>query len=129
MCAGLILHACSAPGTPRRSASPPSPAPTTTGPAIGSRGLDGTDRLERRSRLVQVLPRSTPHYRIDFSVGADGRPAVQVVVLAVLNDARDLAGYRDELRRRAAEARVFIESHGDDPASYTVSYVPPEAAP
>ena len=90
--------------------------------------MAATDRLEREHRLAQALPHSTPHYRIDFSVGAGGRLLLVVTLLAVLNDPGDVAGYLAQLRRYKAEALAFIAAQGDDPRTYTVTYLPPEAA-
>jgi hypothetical protein len=78
--------------------------------------------------LAQALPRSTPHYSIDFSVGADGRLALRVTLLAVVNSSRDLAAYEARLRQYKAEATEFIRAQGDDPSTYTIAYLPPEAA-
>lgn len=117
----------SRPGAPT---VPPGPAnsavPATTDP--GSRGLLATDRLEDQHRLAQALPHSTPHYRIEFSVGSDGRLQLRVTLLAVLNSRRDLAAYQAQLRQYKAEALEFIQAQGDDPATYTVTWLPPEAA-
>ena len=114
--------------TIRAPAAAPATVTTTFTTGAGSRGLAATDRLEHRHRLAQSLPHATPHYRIDFTVGADGRLRLVVTLLAVLNDPRDLAGYQAELRRYKAEALEFIAAHGDDPSSYTVVFLPPEAA-
>ena len=130
-----------APSNPSTTKAPPPPSTTaatripstsartpTTGATsgTGARGLPATDRLEREHRLVQALPHSTPHYRIDFSVGADGRLRVVVTLLAVLNDPRHMAAYQAELRRYKAEALGFIAAQGDDPATYTVTFLPPD---
>ncbi|MGH9153844.1 MAG: hypothetical protein ACRD03_15910 [Acidimicrobiales bacterium] len=93
----------------------------------GSRGLPATDRLERDHRLAQALPHWTPHYSIDFSVGTDGRLALRVTLLVVLNNPRDMATYQAQLRQYKAEALEFIRAQGDDPATYTVAFLPPEA--
>ena len=113
--------------TTRATAPTPTTVTTVTLTGAGSRGLATTDRLERRHRLAQALPHSTPHYRIDFTVDADGRLRLVVTLLAVLNDPRDLGGYQAELRRSKAEALEFIAAQGDEPSSYTVAFVPPEA--
>lgn len=142
----LAFAACAPPASRRPSPEPttttatpqptwlttpkPTPTPSTvitvdsTGP--GSRGLAATDRLERRHRLAQALPHSTPHYRIDFTVDADERLRLVVTLLPVLNDTRDLAAYRAELRRYKAEALAFIAAQGDDPSTYTVAFLPPD---
>lgn len=136
----LALAACAPPGaspsathphtstsTASTTTSPPSPTPASRQPAVSTR-QPAPDRLERDHRLAQALPHSTPHYRIDFTVGADGRLHVQVTLLAELNRADDVAGYQAALRRYKAEALEFIRAQGDDSASYTVTYLPPEAA-
>ena len=129
-----------APRLPPVSPGPPHPRPpstTTSRPPIdhgatpAGRGPDrpaGPDRLERDHRLAQALPHATAHYRIDFTVGADGRLRLTVTLLVVLNSRGDLAGYQADLRRYKAEALEFIGAQGDDPASYTLRYLPPEAA-
>jgi hypothetical protein len=135
----LLMASCSAPaGGPAPAARPPAPstaaskAPfstTTTTITTGERhaaGLAATDRLERRHRLAQALPHATAHYRIDFTVASDGRLAVVVTLLAVLNDPRDLARYEAELARYKAEALAFIAAQGDDPTTYTVTFLPPD---
>ena len=131
----LALGACSPPAADRPSPSSRRPAApttssTTTTAAIpsarGAAGLATTDRLERRHRLAQALPHATAHYRIDFTVAADGRLALRVTLLAVLNGPRDLARYEAELARYRAEALAFIAAQGDDPASYTVTFHPPD---
>ena len=53
-----------APAWSTSTTRPPTARPTT-GP--GSRGLAATDRLQHQHRLAQVLPHSSPHYRIDFT--------------------------------------------------------------
>ncbi len=135
----LLMASCSAPaGGPAPASRPPAPstaaskAPfssTTTTTTTGERhsaGLAATDRLERRHRLAQALPHATAHYRIDFTVAADGRLAVVVTLLAVLNGPRDLARYEAELARYKAEALAFIAAHGDDPSTFTVTFLPPD---
>jgi hypothetical protein len=115
------------PPTTAASAAPTSSTTTPrTPPAPGVAGLAATDRLERRHRLAQALPHSTAHYRIDFTVAADGRLAVVVTLLAVLNGPRDLARYEAELARYKAEAMAFIAAQGDDPTTYTVTFLPPD---
>ena len=114
--------------TTRTRATTPTTVTTTPTAGPGSRGLAGTDRLEQQHRLAQALPHSTPHYRIDFAVGADGRLRLVVTLLAELNSSQDLAGYQAQLRRYKAEALEFIRGRADDPASYSVAYLPPEAA-
>jgi hypothetical protein len=142
MTALLALGACSVaadrptatsrttPSTAATSAPAPAPAPSTTTPppsgGRGAAGLAATDRLERRHRLAQALPHSTAHYRIDFTVVADGRLAVVVTLLAVLNGPRDLARYAAELAQYKAEALAFIAAQGDDPTTYTVTFLPPD---
>ena len=135
----LVLGACSMPADrPTPTSRPPTPSsaasaapttsPTTRAATPGQRGAAGlaaTDRLERRHRLAQALPHATANYRIDFTVAADGRLAVVVTLLAVLNGPRDLARYEAELTRYRAEALAFIASQGDDPATYTVTFIPP----
>ncbi|HVL07034.1 MAG TPA: hypothetical protein VM388_13675 [Acidimicrobiales bacterium] len=127
--AAATLSACThgppppPPATPEPSAVLPS---VTAAPPVGGRGLDRTDRLERQHRLAQALPHDTPHYRIDFTVAADGRLALRVTLLAVLNQARDLPAYQAELARYRAEALAFIAAQGDDPATYTVTFLPPD---
>lgn len=135
----LALGACSMPADQATPTSrPPAPStavsatPTTssTTPAAipaqgGAAGLAATDRLERQHRLAQVLPHATAHYRIDFTVAADGRLAVRVTLLAVLNGPRDLARYEAEVAHYKAEALAFIVAQGDDPATYTVTFLPP----
>jgi hypothetical protein len=122
--------AASRPLTP--SAAPASTAPAsspTTSPPPGRRvtaGLAATDRLERRHRLAQALPHATAHYRIDFTVAADGRLTVVVTLLAVLNGPRDLARYEAELAQYKAEALAFIAAQDDDPGTYTVTFLPPD---
>lgn len=106
----------------------PGPPSTTVASGPGSSGLGGTDRLESEHRLAQAVPHATPHYRIDFSVGADGRLQLAVTLLAVLNSPRDLVTYEAELRQYKAEALEFIQAQGDDPATYTLTWFPPEAA-
>jgi hypothetical protein len=116
-----------APSTAPASAAPA--APTTTPPPPGGRaaaGLAATDRLERRHRLAQALPHATAHYRIDFTVAADGRLAVVVTLLAALNGPRELARYEADLAQYKAEALAFIAGQGDDPATYTVTFLPPD---
>lgn len=133
----LMLTACPQPA-PAPSTSRPAPtAPSTalissstsssapTGP--GSRGLPATDLLERRHRLAQALPQETAHYRVDFTVAADGLLAVHVTLLAVLNRPADEDNFRTELRQYKAEALAFIQAQGDDPSTYTLSFQPPEA--
>jgi hypothetical protein len=130
----LAMTACSAalPNSSPTTTTPPAtttrlPATPTTAPALGTAGLAGTDRLERSHRLAQVLPVATAHYRIDFTVGADGRLAVTVTLLAVLNAPRDLAAYQADLHRYRAEALAFIAAQGDDSSTYTVTLVPDPA--
>ena len=136
----LALGACSMPADrPPPTSRPPTPssaasaapttssttAPPTPGPR-GAAGLAATDRLERQHRLAQALPHATANYRIDFTVAADGRLAVVVTLLAVLNGPRDLARYEAEVARYRAEALAFIAAQGDDPATYTVTFLPPD---
>jgi hypothetical protein len=136
--AALALSACS-PAVPTSSPTSTRPMPTSRMEATemtsavgtaasGTAGLAATDRLERRHRLAEALPHATAHYRIDFAVAADGRLAVRVTLLAVLNQPRDLAAYQAELRRYRAEALAFIEAQGDDPATYTVTVLPDPTA-
>ena len=123
------LTACThaPPPTPPSAPEPSASRPTvTTALPVGGRGLDATDRLERQHRLAQVLPHASAHYRIDFTVVADGRLALRVTLLAVLNQARDLPAYQAELARYRAEALAFIAAQGDDPATYTVTFLPPD---
>lgn len=128
--AALLLGACSraAPRPPDRGLSttvpPPSTSTTSAVTALATVGLAATDRLERGHRLALALPHATAHYRIDFAVAADGRLALRVTLLAVLNDASDLGAYQADLRRYRAEALAFIEAQGDDPATYTVTFLP-----
>ena len=137
----LALAACAppaaSPSAPRpqtststasTTTSEPSPTPAPRQPSPASTRQPAPDRLERDHRLAQALPHSTPHYRIDFTVGADGRLHLQVTLLAELNRADDVAGYQAALRRYKTEALEFIRAQGDDPAGYTVGYLPPEAA-
>ena len=113
--------------TTRAPATPPTSITMPTA-GVGSRGLAATDRLEQQHQLAQALPHSTPHYRIDFTVDGDGRLRLVVTLLAELNSSQDLAGYQAQLRRYKAEALEFIRGRADDPASYSVAYLPPEAA-
>lgn len=140
LAAALALGACSMPADrPAPTSRPPAPStaasagPTTssTTPAATpdhprTAGLAATDRLERQHRLAQALPHATAHYRTDFAVAADGRLAVRVTLLAVLNGPRDLARYEAEVARYKAEALAFIAAQGDDPATYTVTFLPPD---
>lgn len=117
---------------PERSTTAPAASTTTraTNPASPADvGLAATDRLEHHHHLAQVLPHATAAYRIDFTVAADGRLALRVTLLAVLNGPADLGTYRDRLRAGQAEALAFIRSAGDDPATYTVTFVPDPTAP
>lgn len=125
--AAVTLSACThdpSPAPPANHEPLVSPPVVTAAVPVGERGLDRTDRLERTHHLAGALPQATAHYRIDFTVAADGRLALRVTLLAVLNQARDLAIYQAELRRYRAEALAFIEAQGDDPATYTVTFVP-----
>ena len=132
--AALAMSACS-PAVPTSSPTSTRPTPTSRLPAtsttasLGTSGLPETDRLQRQHRLAQALPHATAHYRIDFAVAPDGRLALRVTLLAVLNHPRDLAAYQAELRRYRAEALAFIEAQGDDPATYTVTFFPDPPTP
>lgn len=136
----LAMCACSMPvDRPSSTSRPLAPsttptaeaaaASTTTPPPPGGRataGLDATDRLERRHRLAQALPHATADYRIDFTVAPDRRLTVVVTLLAALNGPRDLARYEAELAQYKAEALAFIAAQGDDPTTYTVTFLPPD---
>lgn len=146
--AAIALTACARPTAPSSSRAPNSSTSsvgiptsststsrdplattiTTTATGQGSRGLADTDLLQRQHRLAQALPHQTSHYGIDFTVGTDGRLQLRVTLLAVLNNRRDLAAYEAQLRQYKAEALAFIQVQGDDPTSYTVAFLPPEAA-
>ena len=132
--AALALSGCS-PAVPTSSPTSARPTPASRPPAtsttasLGTAGLPETDRLQRQHRLAQVLPHVTAHYRIDFTLIADGRLALRVTLLAVLNGPRDLARYEAEVSRHRAEALAFIVAQGDDPATYTVTFLPSDLQP
>ncbi len=106
------------------STSAPStlPAPTTTA------DLGATDRLEQLQPLVHVLPHDTAHYRIDYRVVGGNRLVLTIELLAVLNNANQLATYQAQLRQFKGEALDFLRSQAQVPAAYRIEYQPPEAA-
>jgi hypothetical protein len=126
-CAAPVPHPATpapAPSTPAStSTAPGSPAALTAAPPAQG-GLAETDRLQREHRLAAVLPHETAHYRIDDTVGADGRLQLRVTLLAVLNGPAELASYQAQLRQYRAEALDFIQAQGDDPSTYAVTWLP-----
>jgi hypothetical protein len=78
--------------------------------------------------LVQALPHSTTRYRIDARITPDGHLQLTVTLNAVLNDGSELPRYNQELRDYKAEALEFIRSHGGDPATVHIDFIPAEAA-
>lgn len=92
------------------------------------RQLAGVDLLERVQPLTQRLPHDSPHFNIDYRVGADWGLSLQITLRAVLNRADQVEGYRDQLRAYKAEALEWLRSVGADPAALRIEYLPPEAA-
>jgi len=126
-----------APPTSTRSAAAPttvvvptstSSTSTTIPPAELKRQLAGVDLLERVQPLTQRLPHDSPHFNIDYRVGADWSLTLQITLRAVLNRADQLDQYRDQLRAYKAEALEWLRSVGADPGALRIEYLPPEAA-
>jgi hypothetical protein len=102
--------------------------PTTTTLSLGSVGLEKTDRLEREQPLIQSLPKSTTHYKIDYRVESDRSLSLTITLFAVLNRADQLPQYRAQLVEYKAEALAWLGSKGVNPTDYKTTYLPPEAA-
>lgn len=110
---------------PEVTTSTSSPATSTTTTSID---LGVTDRLEVLQPLVHVLPHDTTHYRIDYRVEAANHLVLTITLLAILNHDYQRATYQAQLRQYKAEALDFLRAQGTDPAAYSITYEPPEAA-
>lgn len=114
------------------AAAAANPAPGATGsPGArpGTAGVTDTDQLEKREPLIQSLPRSTTHYKIDYTVGADKKTlSLKISLFAILNNASQLSQYKAQLSEYKAEALAWLRSKGENPSDYKITYEPPEAA-
>ena len=99
--------------------------PTTAPPEIERRGMG--DPVASRWPLVELLPKDTPGWRIDYRVEAE-RLVLVVTLRAVLNRADQLEAYRAALGTYRAQALDWLRSAGADPRAYAIEWRPPEAA-
>lgn len=99
--------------------------PTTAPPEIERRGMG--DPVASRWPLVELLPKDTPGWRIDYRVEAE-RLVLVVTLRAVLNRADQLEAYRAALATYKAQALDWLRSAGADPRAYAIEWRPPEAA-
>ena len=84
---------------------------------------------EQGQPLIEALPRSTTHYKIDYKLDENDRSFLLTVTLfAVLNHAYQLPEYRAQLVEYKAEALTWLRSNGADPADYEIVYRPAEAS-
>ena len=116
--------------TTTSQAPPPAPTtttlpPTTAPPEIERRGMG--DPVARRWPLVDLLPKDTPGWRIDYRVEAE-RLVLVVTLRAVLNRPDQLEAYRSALGIYKAQALDWLRSAGADPRAYAIEWRPPEAA-
>ena len=119
--------------TPSTEIATSTTTPTTTPLAstttnLGQAGLDKTDLLERTQPFVQVLPHETSHYKVDYRAFPDRSITLQITLYAILNNERQLPAYEATLRQYKQEALDWIRSQNQDPASFSITYNPPEAA-
>ena len=116
--------------TTTSQAPPPAPTtttlpPTTAPPEIERRGMG--DPVAGRWPLVELLPKDTPGWRIDYRVEAE-RLVLVVTLRAVLNRPDQLEAYRAALATFKAQALDWLRSAGADPRAYAIEWRPPEAA-
>ena len=116
--------------TTTSQAPPPAPTtttlpPTTAPPEIERRGMG--DPVASRWPVVEILPKDTPGWRIDYRVEAE-RLVLVVTLRAVLNRADQLAAYWAALATYKAQALDWLRSAGADPRTHAIEWRPPEAA-
>lgn len=90
-------------------------------------GLEATaaqKELAKKYPIINKLPVYNSQYKIDYSIGSDGKLSFSVTLFGILNRPSQYNQYLSQLQQYKAEALKFLVDNHIDPSKYKITYTP-----
>lgn len=86
--------------------------------------IEDSNSLEKAYPIVEYLPYDNSHFGITYSLQADGKLKISIVLYAILNRVEQLDAYKLQLQQYKSEALKYLKSKDNNLEKYIIIFSP-----